>query len=328
MLSSNRGHYLALGGCLVSLLLAIPALGQEAVEPEDRPAENQDATPEPQEQTPEDAAVKAPSAVAPVTPSEPSSAAHDGKDQSGENAEPQEPPGISGDNGIWGVWGDTLAQWAMAVFGAAATGISVAALILVRKTLKATHRTLREAGRTTRAAVRAAVAAEESVVAAREGNQRQLRAYVARSDFGWTAPTKERPGIIRIRWRNCGATPARRCRARVRLDWTMQSLPDDFDYPSDMPESPFTKETALAPGLESGIDALLPMAAVEEVARKERTLFLWSWFEYNDIFQGTPRRRSETCVRITISPDLTAIYAMAYGPYNGTDDDCHHKPKT
>lgn len=30
MLSSNRGHYLALGGCLAFLLLAIPALGQEA----------------------------------------------------------------------------------------------------------------------------------------------------------------------------------------------------------------------------------------------------------------------------------------------------------
>jgi hypothetical protein len=59
---------------------------------------------------------------------------------------------------------------------------------------------------------------------------------------------------------------------------------------------------------------------------------LWGWAEYNDIFEGTPRHRTEFCADVLVSPDQKAAdfgITLAVCPkYNGADDEAMKKPIT
>jgi hypothetical protein len=64
--------------------------------------------------------------------------------------------------------------------------------------------------------------------------------------------------------------------------------------------------------------------------------YVVAWIEYNDIFPSTPRRRTEVCWRLALKADprarvqdVTASLGNdQYGPHNGSDGDCLHKPMT
>ena len=64
---------------------------------------------------------------------------------------------------------------------------------------------------------------------------------------------------------------------------------------------------------------------------------IYGWTEYADIFEGTPRRRTEFCVKIEVVGDPhhipqpqertpSVLGFVAYGPYNAIDEDCFYKP--
>ena len=185
------------------------------------------------------------------------------------------------------------------------------------------------------AAVIAARAARDAVKIASNTAEYQLRAYVAQEIIIWT-PIKQ-PGSktingynLTIRWKNCGSTPARRCRTRLNVGFFEKGLPKDFDYP-DPPTGkamPSTEKSHMAPNGTITNTLGITVAEAQAAQRGKSKIFAWGWTEYDDIFEGTARRRTEICVEVVISPDGRSITPAITGPFNGADADCHHKPKT
>lgn len=95
-------------------------------------------------------------------------------------------------------WEDTFAQWIMAVFAIAATGVSIWAVRLLRDTLQATQEAVR--------------AADDAVVVTREIGQAQVRAYLTIEKATFEADAMS-VGIT-IWVKNVGQSPSQRCRVK------------------------------------------------------------------------------------------------------------------
>ena len=169
----------------------------------------------------------------------------------------------------------------------------------------------------------------------RESNERQLRAYVCNRAVGWKRArdeaTKQFTGFaVKIDWENCGTTPASRCLGYTNSSlFPEDTLPSDFAYPdATSGRSQVTEMGYIGPGQQIHSTLYFDPADIKLVAQKKRYLFVWGWLEYDDIFEGSPRHRSETCVRVDISPDRQRGEPVIAGPYNGIDGSCHHEPKT
>jgi hypothetical protein len=58
--------------------------------------------------------------------------------------------------------------------------------------------------------------------------------------------------------------------------------------------------------------------------------FIWGWVDYNDIFDGTPRHRTEFCFEMKARPmgsGTPFIGFPMHDRFNATDDDCLRKPE-
>jgi hypothetical protein len=69
--------------------------------------------------------------------------------------------------------------------------------------------------------------------------------------------------------------------------------------------------------------------------KKELEVFLYGWVEYDDVFEGTPRHRTEYCTQIVVEGDVT-IHTLPGNPeqphvpfryqghkkHNGADEEC------
>ena len=321
----HRGYrHIVLAIGLIALLCA-PALGQEG-QPQGI-GENEEAGEQAQEDRPSDTAVED-QIVSPVEAPQAEFAASDaeGDDQAAEQHQTQQPVFD------WRAFvsaKDTLAQWIMAAFGVVATGVSIWAIILLR-------RTLRESRRATKAALRAAEAAGATVDVTRDIGQRQIRAYVISDpNFEWGHAYRDRPKNIvgynfNMKWRNCGLTPARRCRSRVSLGVFDELLPRDFSY-ADKAAPEITDTNYIGPNqiILSRVGGF-KLGDADVVQRGEKHLYIWGWTEYDDVFGGV-RRRTEFCYRIRIDWDedgKIVFIPIVSGPFNGADEDCHHQTKT
>lgn len=67
---------------------------------------------------------------------------------------------------------------------------------------------------------------------------------------------------------------------------------------------------------------------IENMKLNGSRLFAWGWIEYNDIFPKHPRRRSEVCFEVFVHDNLSDMYTIKCGAFNGADETCHHQPKT
>jgi hypothetical protein len=127
---------------------------------------------------------------------------------------------------------------------------------------------------------------------------------------------------------NGGKTPTRK--AIVNINWELRdsNLPDDFSFPDgDLAEAAAigARGTFGTPGFFiSNADAGLIVA-------KRKWLYIWGWIDYDDVFEGTPRHRTEFC--FDVSPDEvpdkgnTYLRFPTHGRFNGVDGDCVRKPR-
>ena len=128
-----------------------------------------------------------------------------------------------------------------------------------------------------------------------------------------------------VRWKNSGTTPTRNLRLFLALSIRKDGLPDSFDFPVlEVPDV----HVMIAPG--STIDSVeLPISLedMEDIVAEKKYLHVWGWAEYDDVFEGTPRHRTEVCIRWRVGgnvrdPQKFSSRYEIYGRHNGADEEC------
>jgi hypothetical protein len=113
-------------------------------------------------------------------------------------------------------------------------------------------------------------------------------------------------------------------------------LPDDFAFP-DTPYPAGSKQmharNLIGPHGQLNVTPFaIPIADILDIADAKKHFFIWGWIDYDDVFPGTKRHRTEFCygLRVLLDPrnptNANAVSMSMYHRHNGTDADCMHKP--
>ncbi len=260
------GYVAALGLTLAGALL----------EAQERQSENQvEAQPRQAEPAPE-RPPEAPAREVRPEPTQVPGAEHD------RAAEPNGEPS-SDDEPVWPRYGDGLAQWIMAGLGIPAVALSWWAVVLLKRTLKATKDTLEEAKRS-------AVAAQEAVVVTREIGEAQTRAYMVLEPHVRWFKSALNPGEVRLNFViqafNRGMTPAKIVAAYAsvrRLDADAEPVDQ---RPDRTPQH--LGDSQCAPGLSIPVfEGAIDLERINlAIARKDR-IVTHARLEYMDVFKKT-----------------------------------------
>lgn len=166
---------------------------------------------------------------------------------------------------------------------------------------------------------------------ARESAERRLRAYVGYDSIRMLE-LRNHSQHFQIIWKNTGQTPTRTLATRWGY-WCEPDLPPDgFSFPDAHPEEGASAGGVGAAGAGQEFFSNGPIITSEQlnaVFRGELRVLYWAWVEYDDVFPNTPRRRSEACYRLVLIPSEGSIQYgwIAYGPFNGTDEECMKQPQ-
>ena len=173
---------------------------------------------------------------------------------------------------------------------------------------------------------------------------RELRAYISIKEIEMAqfrgpsmlsinSPNGNFPGEIQnyrisASLENGGQTPIRNGFVNINHVLRVGDLPKDFSFPDGK------KTERAAIGARGGFSTpgiFIPISDVQTVVAKTNRLFVWGWIDYDDVFEGTVRRRTEFCfdVEADARPDGNNIYMrfIPYDRFNGADGDCMRGPR-
>ena len=131
-------------------------------------------------------------------------------------------------------------------------------------------------------------------------------------------------------WQNNGITPTKYMKNRVNF----AALENPIDLGYEFPEVGNSEagHTTIGPGAiihAAHID--VPAEVLEKVKNGKAHAYLWGWADYNDVFLGTSRHRTEFCFEIFVNGDPRAedcqFFFQQHRQHNGTDDECLRKPQ-
>jgi hypothetical protein len=217
------------------------------------------------------------------------------------------------------------ARWTMMISGIGLV-VGVAGIFFVARTLDATR---------------------EQVSLNRLAMERTERAFVFLARMHAMAGVKRDTGQVVDWtffpvWENAGNTQTRFMYMHTNWKPFTPQIPDDFDFP-DLSKEPVKRvQILLGPKATTwGGGCTVPIDTLDAARVGQCELFVWGWVEYNDIFERTPRHRTEFCVSINVagdprianmpsdseSPHVPFFYP-GYAKYNGADDECLKRPTT
>jgi hypothetical protein len=232
---------------------------------------------------------------------------------------------------------DHLPDWFVALF----TGLLVYVthrLVKMTDRLRESTERLWEAGeRQIGVAQEAAEAAKASTKIANDSLTKLQRAFVGFKNFhrgeayvrdpSGTAHDLDKQFVpISIELENSGATPTRQLRTQVNFDkFPSTGLPADFRYlDAEIGRDPVT--FVIGPKTTAKLSEFgISFRTLEEIRSGVAQGYVWGWVEYDDVFDDTPRHRTEFCFRIAkVTPPISKpnMEWDAHGHHNGMDDDC------
>jgi hypothetical protein len=187
------------------------------------------------------------------------------------------------------------------------------------------------------AAMRAAKAADKSVNITSQTSQTELRAYLfvknLVASFERLPPNALHPlgHIHKISvWaeiENSGSTPARNLVVCLNSGFFDNAIPPGFDY-SDTNEP---RKMVVGPRAVVNSEPItLHVVDMDRVTSGKQRCFCWGWIDYNDVFHGSPRHRTEFCFEVVANQGAPGELRLAfptYGPFNGADSDCLRQPQ-
>lgn len=137
---------------------------------------------------------------------------------------------------------------------------------------------------------------------------------------------------------NTGKTWAKHCRTYMSWKSFDSIMPEAFDFcdQNPIPEQKWAEKepgkTFIGPNGRINLGpVMIPSRFIIDALEGRGHVYIWAWCEYDDIFQGTKRHRTEFCVRVQplhapIEPEAgkKAVSAafIHHNTFNGADDDC------
>jgi len=219
-------------------------------------------------------------------------------------------------------------NWVVADFTAV---LALSTIILWIVTLQASLRQSRDMEASIAAAQRSADIAERSLLEIQ-------RALIVPTDFSINQMVNDEKDIIGYRvtaiLRNKGNTAAKNVLGNANAVILEGDLPDAFPFADR--DSPGVTGSVLGPDVPATYPIDIALQDIISIMLKTRRGYIYGWTEYNDIFEGTAKRRTEYCIEIEVvgnpeilhgQPGAGAVLGFrVYGRYNGIDEDCLYKP--
>lgn len=190
-----------------------------------------------------------------------------------------------------------------------------------------------------RASEKSALASEKSAALADEALMSAQRPYVFLKSIEVSLtknPINEEIQTCTLQpiWENTGTTPTKNGRSQVSWKYFERSVPADFDfadfddlgnrilsYDAYRPLIVGPKATALSPVIN------LDPAILRQVRDLQGKLLIWGWVEYDEIFPGAKRHRTEFCYQVAVSGSPASHVGFSqYHLHNGVDEECSKKP--
>jgi hypothetical protein len=140
-----------------------------------------------------------------------------------------------------------------------------------------------------------------------------------------------RPYYCTIRWMNTGRTQAKRFIQYINWKaFDPGTGPDAIGF-ADLPGPP-AFPTMIGPGAEHiGHRHAIGSEYIKAALMGQWVIYVWGWCEYNDVFQGSPRHRTEFCIRLDAmeveiegepGKRRAVLQFRSHAQYNGADEDC------
>jgi hypothetical protein len=203
---------------------------------------------------------------------------------------------------------DTYAQWIMAVLSVVATGASILAIILIRRTLHETKRT--------------ADAALNANNISREIGEAQVRAYLSeeKTFFEWEVNLDQKFKASHV-WKNSGQSPALNCLSFV--DHVIVGFDEEETFIGSFTNLPSSHRVghSCASGQRVNLEGqFISIIDLNDLADKKKKLILYSAVAYVDVFKN--KHLAESC-HVAIFPDdgdAEKILFRTYRYHNGYTD--------
>jgi hypothetical protein len=189
-------------------------------------------------------------------------------------------------------------------------------------------------------------AGERQLAHLQKSSERQLGAFVFAKALGvtpetitkaytTTAGTWEEPvsWVVAVVWENSGSTRTKNMFMHVSQQFFDGEMPENFAFPDlgDQTRVP----TMIGPGaivMSGGFKFEVRDPQVARVFEGKTHLYIWGWAEYDDIFENTPRHRTEFCYEIffvgAAFPGKAQLAHRMHRLHNAADADCKHRLKT
>ena len=131
-------------------------------------------------------------------------------------------------------------------------------------------------------------------------------------------------------WKNGGNTPTNYMTNRINFAAFERPIDLGFEFPEvggfEVGRTMIGPEAMMqAAHIDVSVDVL------EKVKNGEAYAYIWGWANYNDVFSGTCRHRSEFCFQIFVHGDVLnercQFFFRQQGLHNGFDNECLRKPR-
>lgn len=138
-----------------------------------------------------------------------------------------------------------------------------------------------------------------------------------------------------IVWENSGSTPTKDLYTHSSWASGAPDIPANFNFPDYFsPGVPARNDKAfMGPKSEIHSSVLaIPAHEIAAVWHGAQQIYLYGWVEYNDVFPGTPNRRTEFCNRLEVhgdpfDPGPQNIRFFIHSIHNGADGQCYRKAR-
>lgn len=133
-------------------------------------------------------------------------------------------------------------------------------------------------------------------------------------------------------WKNAGDTPTRGMTTHVSIRIFDGELPKDWDFPDiwsqSRPEDRVPIPLGISPQYSiSGDPINVSLEDIDDVIAHKKSLYMWGWAAYSDVFPNTERHITRFAVQIHIggnSRDIkrSSINSPFIKQYNCSDEEC------